>query len=74
MTDDLTKEEFCKRFVARMVAEAERMFGRSTFGDGLSVETYARQVAPIYWERRDLRLDPPEECADADLRELGEYY
>lgn len=64
----LTKEEFCARFVARMTKTAPF----SAFDDGTSVEDYAKETAPSYWEDEWQRAEGPEECADADMSYWGE--
>jgi hypothetical protein len=65
---DLDEAEFCRRFVARMVNRA----GFTHFEDDLSVEDYARQTAPTYYEDPEQRRDGPEECVDADMSYWGE--
>jgi len=62
----LTREEFIERFVAEMVS-----YG-ATFDDGTSVEEYAREIAPTYWDNEDQRAEGPEECAQADMSYWGE--
>lgn len=58
----MEESEFCSRFVARMLAVAG-----SEFADGESVEAYAREVAPSYFETDWQREMGPEECADTDI-------
>jgi len=63
-----TKDEWCKRFVTRMIDRA----GRDHFDDGELILDYAEATAPTYWED-DLGQDhTPEECADADMSYWGE--
>lgn len=59
---EMTKLEFCERFVAEMMTYADVY-------DGSAVEllAYADEVAPTYWEERDQRSEGPEECARADV-------
>lgn len=56
-----SKEQFIERFVAELVR-----LGGPTFADGSSVEEYARETAPLYWDEEWQREDGPEACADAD--------
>ena len=58
----ITENEFLLRFVSHMVATAGQ-----TFSDGGSIEDYAREVAPLYWQDTTGRLDGPEACAEADI-------
>lgn len=67
MAPELTKEEWCERFVARMLKCAG-----PKFDDGTSIEEYGREVAPSYWEDEDLREEGPDECADEDMSYWGE--
>jgi hypothetical protein len=68
MTNDtpagqIDREEFCRRFKARMLAQAGE-----TFDDGSSIAEYADEIAPTYWEDEGwLRDEGPEACADADM-------
>jgi hypothetical protein len=65
----MDKEEFCKRFVDRMMARA----GFTHFDDGVSIQSYAEEIAPTYWESHGGPLaETPEECADADMSYWGE--
>lgn len=59
----LTEAEFIERFVAEML----RIVGPKDC-DGESVELYARETAPSYFEEQ-FRLDDmsPEECARTDV-------
>ena len=63
----MTKEEFCERFKARMLAVAGEKFD-----DGESVADYADETAPTYWDDPDQRAEGPEECAVADISYWGE--
>ncbi|KMS64088.1 hypothetical protein V475_20165 [Sphingobium baderi LL03] len=64
----MTKDEFCARFKARMIARAGE-----TFDDGESIADYADDTAPSYWEENGwLRDQGPEDCADADMSYWGE--
>jgi hypothetical protein len=65
---DMTKDEFCTRFVARMVAKA----GFDKFADGFSVAEYAAESAPTYFEEEHQRVEGPEECADSDMSYWGD--
>lgn len=59
---ELTREMFIERFVNHMV-----LVGGTEFADGSSIEEYAREVAPTYWEDADQREDGPEACAEGDI-------
>lgn len=63
----ISKEEFCQRFKARMLAVAGEKFD-----DGDSIAEYADGTAPSYWGEPDQRAEGPEECADADMSYWGE--
>jgi len=63
----LSKEEFCARFKARMLAVAGEKFD-----DGDSIAEYADDTAPSYYEDRLDHDESPEECADADMSYWGE--
>jgi len=70
MTDkveELTKEEFCRRFRERMIQRAG-----AKFDDGASVAEYADEMAPTYWATKWQRDEGPEACADADMSYWGE--
>lgn len=58
---DITKEEYCRRFVEYMTSEA----GFETFATGQTVRSYAEEIAPEYWEA--CRDNPPEDAAEADF-------
>ena len=64
---EISKDEFVRRFVAEML----RVAG-STFDDGSSIEEYAKETAPTYWEDESQREDGPEECARSDMSYWGE--
>lgn len=59
----MTEREFTDRFVVEML----RLAGRPTFEEGESIEEYARETAPTYFEDMDYREDGPEECAASDV-------
>lgn len=63
---EVSKDEFIERFVKHMTDRVER------FDDGASVEEYARETAPTYWDEPDQRADGPEECARSDMSYWGE--
>lgn len=63
----LSKEVFCQRFKARMLAAAGE-----TFDDGDSIADYADETAPSYFEDQHKGGESPEECADADISYWGE--
>ena len=65
---ELTREEWERRFVARMVSTA----GFDRFDDGELVSDYAKGVAPSYWEVDEDAKEGPEDCADADMSYWGE--
>lgn len=63
----ITKEEFCRRFKARMIAiNGER------FADGRNVAEYADGAVWGYWDTDWQRDQGPEACAGADKEERGE--
>jgi hypothetical protein len=64
-TAGLSCEEFCARFKARMLAVAGPAW--SAEADGQSLEDYADQTAPTYYDDPDMRDDGPEDCADCDM-------
>jgi hypothetical protein len=64
---EVTQEEFCARFKARMIARAGE-----TFDDGGSIAEYADMAAPTYFEDASQRAEGPESCADADMDYWGE--
>ncbi|RWR30509.1 hypothetical protein D2T29_12625 [Sinirhodobacter populi] len=68
MSAPITKDEFIERFVAHMVKSVG-----PCFTDGSSIEDYAREVAPSYYEEqhRDDPDETPEDCADADMSYWG---
>lgn len=68
MSEELTREQFCKRFVTRMIDTA----GADHFDDGELILDYAYEVAPTYFETKWQRDMGPEECADADMSYWGE--
>lgn len=61
---ELTREEFCARFKARMLEVAGPVFA-----DGGSVAEYADDAAPTYWDEPHQREEGPEACAEEDLSE-----
>lgn len=66
---DLTKEEFCARFKAHLLA----MAGPHTDDAGRAeMEDYADMVGPTYWDEPDQREEGPESCADEDISCWGE--
>lgn len=70
---EITKEEFCARFVARIMAKTGGgNFQDDEDGPGESIEAYAKETAPTYWEDRSQRAEGPEECADADMSYWGD--
>lgn len=65
MSEKLTKEEFAERFVKEMLRSVPEP---KTFQDGSSIEKYAREIAPTYYDEQYLSDDlSPEECAEADV-------
>lgn len=58
---DLTKEEFCRRFVEYMTREA----GFEVFNNGQTVRAYAEEIAPEYWQ--NCPDNTPEAAAEADF-------
>jgi len=68
MSDELTKEEWCARFVKHMVDVTP--FDR--FDDGELILDYAEYTAPTYWETDWQRAMDPEEAADADISYWGD--
>lgn len=53
---ELSKQQFCKRFVARIVEAG-----------GESNRVYGQEVAPMYWADTAQRAEGPEVCADNDI-------
>lgn len=64
MTDQISREEFIDRFVARIL---KKTAPHTAFDDGTTFEEYARDVAQAYWDEPDQREDGPEASADADM-------
>ncbi|MBO9380306.1 hypothetical protein GG804_26425 [Sphingomonas histidinilytica] len=64
---EITEDEFCARFKARMLARAG-----SHFDDGESIADYADETAPSYFETDWQRALGPEECADSEMSYWGE--
>ncbi|MCJ2043796.1 hypothetical protein MKK58_04490 [Methylobacterium sp. J-078] len=62
MVEELTKEQFCARFVTEML----RIAGPKD-SEGHSVEDYAKDAAPTYFDDPDQREAGPEECAQSDF-------
>lgn len=63
----MEKDEFIERFIAYMLKAAG-----PKFDDGESIEDYARETAPTYWDDPSQREDGPEDCAAADMSYWGE--
>ncbi|MEJ1118845.1 hypothetical protein V9K92_10255 [Phyllobacterium sp. CCNWLW109] len=64
----MTMQEFVDRFVARMLAVAG-----PTFDDGSSIQQYAKDTAPSYFDEYvNDPLETPEVCADSDMSYWGE--
>jgi hypothetical protein len=59
---EITKDEFCTRFVNLMM-RYERTFN----GTEAELRAYAEETAPTYWDDLYQRAEGPEECAEADL-------
>jgi hypothetical protein len=68
MGNPLTKEEFCRRFVAHMLSIAG-----DEFPDGSSIREYAEDTAPSYWVDQHRSGETPEDCAEAD-RDYWDYW
>lgn len=68
MTTLLSKEEFCARFKAHMIAQV----GRADFDDGGSIEAYADKTGPTYWAEQHKDGESPEACAEADISYWGD--
>ena len=63
----VTEDEFIRRFVAYMVANA----GFAHFGDGTPVHYYAEEIARDYW--LDMGLETtPEDAAALDIADWDE--
>jgi hypothetical protein len=60
---ELDRQEFCERFVERMVRQAASVTWRS----GRTVREYAEKVAPTYWVDAHPDGVSPELCADEDI-------
>jgi len=63
----ITKEEFCQRFKARMIA-----INGETLADGRNVADYADDAVGRYWDTDWQRDQGPGACADADKEEREE--
>jgi hypothetical protein len=63
----ISKDEFCTRFKAHMIALAG-----TKFDDGTSIAEYADKTAPTYYDDPDQRGEGPENCAEADMSYWGE--
>lgn len=68
---DLTKDEFCARFVAAMLALVGPSYSQldedgAPAEEGLRTEDYAKEAAPTYWDDLDQRAEGPEACAATD--------
>ena len=59
---EITKDEFCARFVARMMASMDRYDGSEA-----ELREYAEHIAPTYWDDPNVRVYGPEECASTDI-------
>lgn len=59
--ETITREEFLARFKAELLRHA------ATFNEGGSVDDYADEIGPTYWDDLEQRADGPEACAQADL-------
>ena len=59
---DLTRKEFCTRFVAEMMTAAPIYDGTPE-----ELRAYAEEVAPTYFEESHQFLEGPEACAQADI-------
>jgi hypothetical protein len=71
MSDGLTKEEFCARFKAKLLAIVGPVYFQRTDDEDEDAEEcstadYADEVAPTYWDTPWQRDDGPEECAVSD--------
>lgn len=64
----MDKEEWCKRFIIRMMDRA----GRTHFDDGESILDYAHETSIACWEDEWQREAGPEAAADADMSYWGE--
>ncbi len=62
MPGELTRAEFCRRFIAEML----RLAGNK-FRDGASIAKYAAEIGSTYWDDPDQRDDGPEACAESDI-------
>lgn len=66
--EELSKEEFCARFVAHMIKMAPfERFTEETGEPGETVADYAAATAELYYEETTLCVEGPEECAEADM-------
>lgn len=64
---EITKEEFCARFKARMIAEVMRLGG-----DIEGIPEYADKTGPVHWDDVYQRQQGPEACADEDMSYWGD--
>ena len=58
----LSKQEFCQRFVDRMVRTSPALGP-----GGRPILAYAEAVAPVYWAEAHPYGISPEDCADDDM-------
>jgi hypothetical protein len=62
MSEELTNDEFCARFVARMMKALPIFAGTED-----ELREYAEETAPTYWDEPGQRKYGPEACAEADI-------
>lgn len=65
--EPMSREEFCARFKVRMLAVAGPFFAQEGPDAPDSVEEYADQIAPTYWDDPSQRANGPEACAETDI-------
>lgn len=59
---EIAKDEFCARFITRMMASLDRYDGSED-----ELREYAKEIAPTYWDDPDMRAEGPEKCASTDI-------
>lgn len=64
---DLTKDEFCDRFIAEMMNAVSSFDGTEA-----ELKAYAEEAAPTYYDEPHQREEGPEACAEADISYWGE--
>ena len=61
-SEEITKDEFCQRFVEHMMKVLPRFDGTEA-----ELREYAEETAPTSYDEPWQRADGPEECAMSDI-------